>query len=167
MFFCRNTLSWDRSPLQCYLSYTGWKTVLIRQRSQLLKAAVFSVLLAANIWKLYFTHVCKREEGISKINTWFKKQFELQADRKFNCEVSSIKWKSARTFAYIKLQHIWNLKPVACIYHYVSFYIQISNAEKQTAKIIWIEKIITETHSVLPNKYVKYLPMVHITWKRY
>lgn len=65
--------SWDRSPLKCYLSYTGWKTVFVRQRSQLLKAAVFSALLAASIWKLYFTHVCKREETISKINNWFKK----------------------------------------------------------------------------------------------
>lgn len=28
-FFCQNTLSWDKSPLKCYLSYTGWKTLYV------------------------------------------------------------------------------------------------------------------------------------------
>lgn len=72
MFFCQYTLSWDGSHLKCYLTYTRWKTVFIRQQSQPLKKAVFSVLLAACIRKLYLTHDCEDEEWIPKITNSVK-----------------------------------------------------------------------------------------------
>lgn len=70
--FSARTLSVETDRISSAICPTQGERLFIRQQSQPLKKAVFSVLLAACIRKLYLTHDCEDEEWIPKITNSVK-----------------------------------------------------------------------------------------------